>query len=77
MKRKKAFIFGVEPTLGFKYKFSNKLSTRLTIGYNMGQSKRIVDNYIGEAALKNVGINSSVWIKPRSLNIRAAVIFDF
>ncbi len=77
MKSNKAFIFGVEPTLGLKYKFSNRISTRLTVGYNMGQSKRIVDNYIGEAALANVGINSSVWIKPRSLNIRAAVIFDF
>jgi len=77
MKSKKAFIFGVEPTLGLKYKFSNRMSTRLTVGYNMGQNKRIVDNYIGESDLVNAGVNSSVWIKPRSLNIRAAVIFDF
>lgn len=77
MKSKKAFIFGVEPTLGIKYKFNNRLSTRLNVGYNIGQSKRVIDNYIGNPPLVNAGMSSSVWIKPRSVNIRVAVIFDF
>ena len=76
-KSKKAFIFGVEPTLGFKYKFNNALSTRLTVGYNIGQSKRIIDNYIEETVLANAGVTNSVWMKPRSLNIRATAIFEF
>jgi len=77
IKTKRSFVFGIEPTLGVQYKTSDKVSTRLTVGYNIGQNKRVIDNYIGSPGLSEKGVRSGVWIKPCSLNIRAAMIFEF
>lgn len=75
--KKRTYIFGVEPTLGVKYSFTNNLSTRVTFGYNIGQRKRVINNYIGEQTLVNDGINAGISIRPRGVVIKAALIYTF
>lgn len=76
-KNEKAFVFGVEPTIGAKYDFTNNISGRITVGYHVGQKKRIVSNYISQPILTNDGVNASVSVKPRGVVIKTALIWNF
>lgn len=76
-KTARSFVMGVEPTLGAKFKFNERLSARLTVGYNIGQSKKIISSYMNGAAALAANVTSAVTIKPRSVNVRAAVIYSF
>lgn len=76
-KKSKAFIFGVEPTIGAKYDFTNNFSARVTVGYHVGQKKKVVNNYIGQPLLTNDGINAGISIRPRGVVVKAALIYTF
>lgn len=75
--KKKTYIFGVEPTLGVKYNFTNNLSARITVGYNIGQRKRVINNYIGQQEMVNEGLSARVYVRPRGVALKAALIWNF
>lgn len=76
-KTEKKFLFGIEPNLGAKYDFSDKVSGRFLVGYNFGSKKTVVGNYFNTPdAIKN-GATSSVSINPKGIVVRAAVTYSF
>ncbi|CAO5675357.1 MAG: hypothetical protein HEEMFOPI_00220 [Holosporales bacterium] len=74
---KNVWILGVEPTLGAEYNHSKKLSTRVTVGYNIQKAKQVFSNYIGDPTLVNGGLSIGAKISEPSVNIRASIIYTF
>ena len=74
---KKAYVFGWEPTLGGKFAFNEKLSARLTVGYNIGQKKTIHSNFVNEPNAAADNASAGISVKPRGVNVRAAMIYSF
>lgn len=74
---KKAFVFGVEPTLGVQMKISDKISGRFTVGYLISQKKKIVSNYLGAANYKTNGESAGVEIQPSGIRLSASLIYSF
>ena len=72
---KSKFLFGVEPTVGAAYKINDKMAARLTFGYNLMQSKKIVTNYTQDPAFPLT--KPDVTLKPRGVNIRLATTYSF
>ncbi len=73
----KTFVLGIEPTLGAKFSFNEKISARFTVGYSMSGSKKLIANYANDANFRLFNVTSSVTIKPRAWNVRAAMIYSF
>lgn len=76
-KKGKSFVLGIEPTLGARVKFNEKISARFTVGYSMSGSKKLITNYMNSDAARTRNVTSSVTIKPRAWNVRAAMIYSF
>ena len=75
--KRKAFVLGIEPTLGAKFSFNEKISARFTVGYSMSGSKKLIANYMNDPQSREDNVTSSVTIKPRAWNVRAAMIYSF
>jgi len=76
-KAKKSFVFGVEPTVGASYRFIDNLAMRFTTGYNIAKKVLFIPNYLNSRGSRDAGVSGAVSIRPRGLNMRAALIFDF
>jgi opacity protein-like surface antigen len=74
---KKAYVFGWEPTLGGKFAFNDKISARLTVGYNIGQKKTMHSNFINKQVQVADHVSAGIAVKPRGVNVRAAMIYSF
>jgi opacity protein-like surface antigen len=74
---KKAYVFGWEPTVGGRFAFNDKLSARLTVGYNIGHKKTIHSNFVNEPTAVGDNVSAGISVKPRGVNVRAAMIYSF
>ncbi len=74
-KSKNVWLLGIEPTIGAEYKASEKVAARLTLGYNMQQSKQVFDNYVGDSNGSGATIGAKV--KPSAVNVRFSVTYTF
>ncbi|CAO5679317.1 MAG: hypothetical protein NEHIOOID_01032 [Holosporales bacterium] len=75
--QKSAYLFGVEPTLGLKYKINEKVAVRGSVGYNFGQTKGIIKNYVSDFGTADKRTAAGLTLKPRSLNFSVALIYTF
>ncbi|CAO5677426.1 MAG: hypothetical protein HEEMFOPI_01317 [Holosporales bacterium] len=77
---KSEHLFGVEPTIGLKYAFDEKMAARFTVGYNIGQTKTIIKNYIVDVP-NNSRIHKKTGagftLKPRSLNFTFTLLYTY
>ncbi|CAO4847253.1 MAG: hypothetical protein CNLJKLNK_00384 [Holosporales bacterium] len=77
---KSEHLFGVEPTIGLKYAFNEKMAARFTVGYNIGQTKTIIANYVVDKA-ENPRIHKKTGagftLKPRSLNFTLTLLYTY
>ncbi|HCU07118.1 MAG TPA: hypothetical protein DIC42_06045 [Holosporales bacterium] len=76
-KSKKDFVFGVEPTLGGSYRFTDNVAMRLTAGYTIAKKVTFIPNYLNSQGSRDAGVSGAVSIRPRGFNLRAAIIFGF
>lgn len=76
-KTEKKFLFGIEPNLGAKYEFSDKVSGRFLVGYNFGSKKTVVGNYFNTAAAIDNDVTSSIAINPKGIVVKAALTYSF
>lgn len=77
---RKAYLFGFEPMVGAKYKFNDNMAVRFTVGYNFGQTKNIIKNYITNVPdVEGVHKDTSagLTLKPRNVNFTVALIYTF
>ncbi|CAO4841475.1 MAG: hypothetical protein CNLJKLNK_01103 [Holosporales bacterium] len=75
--QKSAYLFGVEPTLGLKYALNEKIAIRGSVGYNIGQTKGIIKNYVTDFGTMDKRTSAGLTLKPRSLNFSVALIYTF
>lgn len=75
--KKKVLMFSFEPTIGLKYAVTEKISTRLTVGYSFAKRKKITRNYIKNESDLNEGEYAAVYINPRGINVNVAAIYTF
>lgn len=76
-KSQSKFLFGVEPTLGAAFKINNKMTARLTAGYNFMQSKKIITDYAQRDTAPMRAASPDVTIKPRGFNVRLTTTYSF
>jgi hypothetical protein len=76
-KTEKKFLFGIEPNLGAKYDFSDKVAGRFLVGYNFGSKKTVIENYFNTPAAIANSATSSISINPKGVVVKAAITCSF
>lgn len=73
--QRSAYLFAIEPTFALKYAINQDFAIRGAMGYNIGQTKGIVKNYVTNFGTMDRRTSAGLTLKPRSLNFSVAVIY--
>jgi len=71
-----AYVMSVEPFIGGSVKMSDKVSTRFSVGYIFGASKKIINNYIGSPTLSQ-DASAGLSIKPKGVKLSCDFLYSF